>query len=341
MKTQKNRKLNIAVVTGGDSSEYSVSLKTAATVARTLDKNRYIPYIITIRNKEWYLGTPGNRGTEVNKNDFSIILNGEVVRFDCVFMTIHGTPGEDGKLPAYFDMLKIPYTCSSVLTSALTFNKFATKVFISNLGINTPRGVLLTREKDPGLTDIALKIGFPCFVKPNNSGSSFGITKVKEESELNTALEKAFKVDNEVLVEKCVDGMELSGGMLKTPEREIIFPPTELVSKTEFFDFAAKYEGASEEITPARLPEKVLNEFRKMSSFIYNSLQCNGIVRIDYFYSNRAIYFLELNTVPGMTDTSIVPQQIEAMGLKLSDVFTMSVEDAISRSSGNRIKQSL
>ncbi len=331
MRAQQNRRINIAVVTGGDSSEYSVSLKTAATVARTLDKNRFNPYVITIRNNEWYLGTPDDRGPEVNKNDFSITVKGDIIRFHCVFMTIHGTPGEDGKLPAYFDMLKIPYTCSSVLTSALTFNKFATKIFISNLGINTPGGILLRREEEPGFTDIALKIGFPCFVKPNNSGSSFGITKVKEERELNSALQKAFMEDNEVLVEKCVDGMELSGGMLKTREKELIFPPTELVSKTEFFDFAAKYEGASDEITPARLPEKVLNEFSKMSSLIYDSLQCNGIVRIDYFYSNGTIYFLELNTVPGMTETSIVPQQIEAMGLKLSDVFTMAVEDAIKR----------
>ncbi len=332
MLTEYKSKLNIAVVTGGDSSEYSVSLKTAATVARTLDKKRYNPIILTIRNNEWYYGTPDDPGPEVNKNDFTVTVNNKKIVFDCVFMTIHGTPGEDGKLPAYFDMLKIPYTCSNVLTSALTFNKYATKVFLSNLGIQTAPGILIERGKPFSYDEIVIKLGFPCFVKPNNSGSSFGVTRVKQESELKDAIEKAFVEDREVLVEKCIEGMELSGGVLKTSDRELILPPTELVSKTEFFDFAAKYEGASEEITPARLPEKVIASIANTSSLIYDTLQCSGIVRIDYFYSSGNIYFLELNTVPGMTETSIVPQQVEAAGMKLSEFFTIAVEDAIFRS---------
>ncbi len=320
---------NIAIVTGGYSSELPVSLKTAATVASNLDKSKFSPFIITVEKNKWFLGTPQDQGPEVDKNDFSVTLDGKKIKFDCVFMTIHGSPGEDGKLPAYFDMLKIPYTSSNVLTSSLTFNKHATKIHLGNTGLNTQEGILMRKGEDIPSKTAAAKIGFPCFVKPNSGGSSIGITKVKQENELENALKKAFDEDDEVLVEKCIEGVEITAGILKTKTRELIFPLTELVPKTEFFDYAAKYEGASEEITPARLPEKAVKDFARTSSYIYDLLQCRGIVRIDYFYDNGKIYFMEINTVPGMTEASLIPQQIRAMGMSLCQVFTLAIEDAI------------
>ena len=320
---------NIAIVAGGDSSEYVISVASAANIFKSLDIKRYRPFIVTVRQDKWILGSPDEKGPEIDRNDFSFTLDGEKNRFDCVFMAIHGTPGEDGKLQAYFDLLRIPYTTCGVLTSALTFNKYACKGFLNNFGILSPRAMLVRKGYRFDTRKITAEIGLPCFVKPNNGGSSFGVTRVTMESQMKDALHKAFREDNEVIVEEFIKGIELTGGVLKTADRELIMPLTEIVSKNEFFDFGAKYNREADEITPARISDTLTRECQAISSMIYDVLDCRGIVRIDYILSGKKFYFLEVNTVPGMTDTSIIPQQLEAMGIDISDVFTMAIEDAI------------
>ncbi len=320
---------NIAIAAGGDSSEYIVSVQSASNILKLLDKKHYKPYIITIRENQWVLGTLDDPGPEIDKNDFSVTVNGRKIWFDCVFISIHGTPGEDGKLQAYFDLLNIPYTTSGVLSTSITFNKYFCKGFLNNFGILSAKAMLI-REGDKFNTDkIAAEIGIPCFVKPNNGGSSFGVTKVTKDSQLKDAIQKAFKEDIEVIVEELIEGTELTGGVIKTKCRELIFPLTEIVSMNEFFDFNAKYKKEVNEITPARISGSHTKKCRKLSSFIYDILDCRGIIRVDYILSNDKFYFLEVNTVPGMTDTSIIPQQAEALGLDISDLFTMAIEDAI------------
>jgi D-alanine-D-alanine ligase len=319
----------IAIVAGGDSSEYIISVESATNIYNSIDKERYKPYIVTIRDDRWVLGTFGDSGPEVDKNDFSAVIEGKKIRFDCVVMAIHGTPGEDGKLQAYFDLLRIPYNTCGMLTSAMTFNKYVCKGFLNNFGILSARAMLVRKGHKADTKRIAAEIGLPCFVKPNNGGSSFGASKVTEVGKLKNALDLAFKEDNEVIVEEYIGGTELTGGVIKTSERELILPITEIVSKNEFFDFNAKYKHESEEITPARIPAQAADECSRISSLIYDVLDCRGIVRIDYIYSHEKFYFLEVNTVPGMAGTSIIPQQVTAAGLDITEVFTMVIEDAI------------
>jgi D-alanine-D-alanine ligase len=320
---------NIAIVAGGDSSEYIVSVASASNIRRSLDPKRYNPYVITIKDSRWTLGTLDDPGPELDKNDFSVTLAGQKIRFDCVFMSIHGTPGEDGKLQAYFDLLHIPYTTCGVLTSAMAFNKYVCKGFLNNFGIFSAKAMLVRKGYKFDSKKIAAEMGLPCFVKPNNGGSSFGVTMVTKESQIRDALHRALKEDDEVIIEEFIDGTELTCGVLKTVAREILFPITEIVSKNEFFDFNAKYNREADEITPARIPASLTRECRKTSSLIYDILDCRGIVRIDYILRGNRFYFLEVNTVPGMTDTSIIPQQAEAMGLDISELFSLAIEDAI------------
>jgi D-alanine-D-alanine ligase len=320
---------NIAIVAGGDSSEYVISVESAANIFNTLDKKKYNPYIITIKDNRWVLGTLDDQGPAIDKNDFSALIEGKKLVFDCVVMAIHGTPGEDGKLQAYFDLLNIPYNTCGMLTSAMTFNKYICKGFLNNFGIHSAKAMLVREGYKADTKRIAAEIGLPCFVKPNNGGSSFGASKVTEEGRLKDALELAFKEDNEVIVEEYIGGIELTGGVIKTGDREFILPITEIVSKNEFFDFKAKYKHESEEITPARIPAQAADECNRLSSLIYDILDCRGIVRIDYIYRQEKFYFLEVNTVPGMAGTSIIPQQVEAAGLDISEVFTMIIEDSI------------
>lgn len=320
---------NIAIVAGGDSSEYIVSVASASNIRKSLDKKRYNPFLITIKGNRWIQGTLENPGNEIDKNDFSMTLNGEKIVFDCVFIAIHGTPGEDGKLQAYFDLLRIPYTTCGVLTSALTFNKYICKGFLNNFGILSAKAMLVRKGYNSDIKKIAKEMGLPCFIKPNSGGSSFGVTMVARESQIKDAIHKAFKEDNEVIIEEFISGTELTGGVIKTGYREILLPLTEIVSNNEFFDFNAKYNREADEITPARIPGKLTRECQNISSFIYDLLDCRGIVRIDYILSNEKFYFLEVNTVPGMTDTSIIPQQAEAIGMDTTELFTLAIEDAI------------
>ncbi len=323
---------NIAIVAGGDSSEYIVSVESASNIKKSLDTKRYNPYLITIKGNRWVLGTPDDPGPEIDKNDFSVSLNGEKKVFDCVFMAIHGTPGEDGRLQAYFELLNIPYTTCGVLTSAVTFNKYMCKGFLNNFGVLSAKAMLVRRGNKFDSKKIAAAIGLPCFIKPNNGGSSFGVTRVTKESQIKDAVNKALMEDDEVIIEEFIEGTELTGGVIKTADREILFPLTEIVSKNEFFDFNAKYNRQADEITPARISDRLTRECQEISSAIYDILDCRGIVRIDYILNDGKFYFLEVNTVPGMTDTSIIPQQAEAMGMPITELFTLAIEDAIESS---------
>jgi D-alanine-D-alanine ligase len=319
---------NIAIVGGGDSSEFVISEKSAAQILELINKDKYRPFPVTLRGTEWFARMPDGKDFPVDLRDFSITPNGEKIRFEYAFIIIHGTPGENGKLQAYLDIQKIPYNTSSVLSSALTFNKYVCKIYLKNFGITTAEAVLINKTRDFSNNEIIEKVGLPCFVKPNNGGSSFGTSRVNKPEEMGNALNEAFKEDDEVIIESFVKGTELSCGLVKTREEEIIFPITEIVSTNEFFDYEAKYtEGKAEEITPARVSEEITKRCRQMASEIYDHLNCRGIVRIDFIVRGNQIFFLELNSVPGMSKESIVPKQIRSMGLKVEDIIDKVIAD--------------
>ncbi len=328
-------KKNIAIVCGGDSSEYIVSMNSANQIAQWLDQEKYNIYTVVAKGTEWIVKSEQVCDLIVNKDDFSFTLNNQKTKFDCALITIHGTPGEDGKMQGYFDTLRIPYTTSNTLASALTFNKIFSKNYIKTFNIHQARWVSLSKGDTIDANRLLEVTGLPCFVKPNCGGSSFGITKVKEKEKLKDAIEYAFKEDDEVIIEEFLEGTELTCGMIKTKEKTIIFPPTEIVSKNEFFDYDAKYNGMADEITPARISEELTREVQKLSSQIYDIFQLNGIVRIDYIYSKNKLFFMEVNTVPGMSAASIVPQQVEAMGLSMKDIFSLAINDALERNKNN------
>lgn len=319
---------NIAIIGGGDSSEHVVSVKSAEQILDLISKDKYRPFPITVRGTEWIAKLPDGKEIPVDLRDFSISPDSEKIRFEYAFIIIHGTPGENGKLQAYLDMQKIPYNTSSVLSSALSFNKYVCKMYLKNFGITTAEAVLINKENEFSHAEIIDKVGLPCFVKPNNGGSSFGTSRVNKADEMENALNEAFKEDNEIIIESFVKGTELSCGLLKTSKEEIIFPITEIVSSNEFFDYEAKYtEGKSEEITPARVSEDIYRRCKQMSSEIYDHLYCKGIVRIDFIVRGNQIYFLELNSIPGMSKESIIPKQIRAMGLQEEEIINKIIED--------------
>lgn len=322
-------KKNIAIIGGGDSSESIVSLKSAAQIKQWLDKERYNVYTVLIDQAKWVLQDEEHPNVLVDKNDFSILLNNEKVVFDCALIAIHGTPGEDGKLQSYFDLVKIPYTTPNAFISALTFNKYACKAYMKEAGIKMAEAVLVRKNDAFDLEAIIEKVGLPCFVKPNGGGSSFGISKVKQKEEVIEAVNKAMEEDSEVIIEAFIEGTEVTNGVVKTAEKEIVLPITEIVSHNDFFDYDAKYTGKSDEITPARLSDELTQKVQQLSSRIYDILDCKGIVRVDYIIEDEEPYFLEINTVPGMSGASIIPQQAQAMGLQMPDLFTLVIEDCI------------
>lgn len=317
----------IAIVAGGDSSEFEVSVKSANVVSKVLS-SKYIIYIIMIRGTNWYWEDPKGRYHYIDKNDFTLKIDDERVRFDGVFIAIHGTPGENGLLQGYFDMMGIHYTSCNAFCSALTFNKLATKLFLKEYKINMAEAILIRKSEPTDFESIIKRIGLPCFVKPNDSGSSFGVTKVKKSEELLSAIEIAFKESNEVLIEAFMKGREVACGVVKTKNKKLVLPVTEIISKNEFFDYEAKYTpGRSNEITPADLPEPITDEIQRLSSLISDLLGCKGIVRVDFIIVGGKPWFLEINTVPGMTAESIVPKQAEAAGISPEDMYSMVVED--------------
>ena len=324
-------KKNIAVVAGGNSSEYQISINSAQELSFNLDKKEYNVFIVIVKGSDWTVSY-ADKIISIDKNDFSFKTNGSKVVFDCALIAIHGTPGEDGKLQSYFDLLKIPYTSCDVFTSALSFNKFACKNFLNEFGVKTAKSHLIKKNEAFDLDDILNKLPVPIFVKPNNSGSSFGISKVTQRDELQTAIFNAFSEDEEIIIEEFIKGTEVSCGLVITKSEKHIFPLTEIVSENDFFDYEAKYTvGKATEITPARLPDDLKQKCMDISDLIYTKLGCNGIVRIDYIISSNIPYFLEINTVPGMSKESIVPKQIEAYGSKIGEMLELVIKDALIR----------
>jgi len=323
----------IALLLGGDSAESVISARSAGQMLQHLDDALYDIYPITVKGTSWIYAHNGTT-IDVDKNDFSLTIDGQRIRFDCAVPMIHGTPGEDGRLQAYFELMRVPYTTCGVLASSLTFNKHACKTYLNSLGILFPKGKLIRKGEKVNAQELFSILGFPCFIKPNNGGSSFGVTKIKTGDELDAALEAAFAEDaQEVLVEEYIEGTEITCGLVKLNEEIIIFPVTEIVSKKEFFDVEAKYEaGMSDEITPARISESLLADCETLSAAIYRYLNCLGIVRIDYMIRDGSLYFLEVNTIPGMSTASIIPKQIEAMGkMAVKDLYTNLINEAIER----------
>lgn len=325
-------KLNIAVVAGGEQSEVVVSIKSAQGIVSFLDKRLFNPFLVVIEKNNWHVVLDNEIEVPIDKNDFSFEQNGKMVQFDCAYITIHGIPGEDGRLQGYFEMIDMPYTSCNVLTSALTYNKYFCNQFLRNFDINVAPSFHLSAKDDIHIEKIGSKIGFPCFVKPNLGGSSFGVTKVKTTTELPEAIQKAFKESDEIIIERFLNGVEVTNGIYKTQKKTVILPVTEVVPKNEFFDFDAKYKGQVEEITPARISAQLTESIQQTSSKIYDLLNCHGIIRIDYIITDgNQINLLEVNTTPGMTPTSFIPQQIPYAGLSVTEVLTEIIEDSIEK----------
>ena len=324
-------KLNIAFVTGGFSGEAEISYKSAITIEQNIDKEKWTLYKIDIRTDGWFYEVPSGKIIEVDKNDFSLMVNHEKIRFSAVLIGIHGTPGEDGKLQGYFDMMNIPYTSCDAATSALTFNKRYTVAVAAFAGIHVARSVHLFRENALKGEEILKHLNLPVFVKPNNGGSSIGMSKVNEECKLGGALDLAFAEDDQVLVEEFIKGRELTIGVFRSKGAIITLPITEIKSKKEFFDYEAKYLGASEEITPAQIDNEMAAQVRTEAVKAYSVFNCNGVVRIDFIYNeaDQQPYMLEINTVPGQSEASIVPQQVKAMGWTLTDFYTALIEECL------------
>lgn len=317
-------KKNIALVTGGFSGEAVISYRSARTIDSHLDRNLFNVYTIDINSDGWFYN-----GTAVDKNDFSIIADGNKITFDAVFIGMHGTPGEDGKLQGYFDTLGIPYTGCDAATSALTFNKRYAVSVAGNSGIAVSKSVLLIKNVFESTDEIRYGLKFPVFVKPNNGGSSIGMSKANVPEELDAAIEKAFKEDNQVLVEEMISGREFTVGVFKSKGNIIVLPITEIIAHADvpFFDFEAKYEGKSTEVTPAEVNEVVADKIREMAKKIYSVFNCRGVVRIDFIYNEEAgkPFMLEINTVPGQSEASVVPQQVRALGWSLDEFYTKLV----------------
>jgi D-alanine-D-alanine ligase len=326
----KQLKRTIAIVCGGDSSEHDVSLRSGQGIYSFFDKERYEVYIVEIRGTDWNVQLPDGMTSRINMNDFSFQQDGKTRFFDYAYITIHGTPGENGILQGYFDMIKMPYSTSNVLVEAMTFNKFVLNQYMRGYGVKVAESVLIRRgqEQQVSKKDIIDRVGMPCFVKPANDGSSFGVSKVNKPDQLAAALRVAMMESDEVMIESFLEGTEITVGCYKTKQKEVVFPVTEVVTKNEFFDYDAKYNGQVEEITPARISPELTERAQKLTSAIYDILHCNGIIRIDYIISPKGdITMLEINTTPGMTPTSFIPQQVRAAGLSMTDVLTDIVEN--------------
>lgn len=319
---------NIAIVMGGYSSEVEISLKSGEVVFESLDTSKYKPFKVHILKDRWVL-VQNDQEYQMNKDDFSAEIENEKVTFDCVFNAIHGSPGENGVLLAYFDLLDIRHTSAPFYQMALTFNKRDTLSVVKEYGIKAAVSFYLNQGDTINTQDIIEKVGLPCFVKPNNAGSSFGISKVYKEIEMMAAIEKAYKEDSEILIESFLDGTEVSVGVIQYEGKIKVLPMTEIVSENDFFDYNAKYEGASQEITPARIPEDTRKRVEEVAAKVYKILNMSGFSRSEYIVVDGEPYFLEMNTVPGMTRESILPQQAKEAGISLTELFGNAIEMAI------------
>lgn len=321
-------KRNIAVIAGGNSSEREVSLRSAGTIMNHLDKELYNPFLVEIKGNSMTVITD-DTNIPVDLNDFSFSKDGEKVNFHYAYIIIHGTPGENGILEGYLKMVDIPHSTCGVLASALTFNKFMLNQFLKSFGIRIADSIMLRKGDTITADDVVEKIGLPCFIKPSDGGSSFGTTKVKEPEQIEAAIEAAFNESDEIMIESFMQGTEVTNGYYKTKQREVFLPVTEVVPKRDFFDYEAKYNGAVEEITPARIPDELRDRIQMLTAAIYKIVGCNGIIRNDYIITEEnKINLLEINTIPGMTETSFIPQQIRAAGMTVKEVLTEIIENS-------------
>lgn len=324
-------KQKIALVTGGYSGESVISYKSAQTIYNHLNKELFDVYLIDINPEGWYYVEGKNRVSNIDKNDFSLQLDGQKIIFDAVFIGMHGTPGEDGKLQGYFDMLGLPYTSCNAATSALTFNKRYTVAVAAMAGIAVAPSVHLFAHTPYDIATILQQLQLPVFVKPNNGGSSIGMSKVHKGNELQAAIEKAFAEDSQVLVEQMIKGREFTVGVFKAKGEIQVLPITEVIAKNEFFDYEAKYHGASTEVTPAAIGQEWRNSIEAAARNIYAVCNCSGVVRIDFIYDEAAgqPYMLEINTVPGQSEASIIPQQVRAKGWTLQEFYSLLLQEAL------------
>lgn len=329
----KNLKRNIAIVCGGDSSEHDVSLRSAQGLYSFFDKERYNVYIVDVKGNDWHVELEDGNVAPIDRNDFSFIgEDGKAVVFDYAYITIHGTPGENGIMQGYFDLIHLPYSTSGVLVEAMTFNKYVLNNYLRAFGVRVADSILLRLGENYDEKAVEQRLGMPVFVKPAADGSSFGVSKVKNADQLAPALRVAFMESDEVMIEGYMKGTEISIGCYKTREKSVVFPATEVVTKNEFFDYDAKYNGQVQEITPARIADATAKKVAEETSRIYDILHCNGIIRIDYIITkdaegNDVVNMLEINTTPGMTPTSFIPQQVRAASLDIKDVLSDIVEN--------------
>lgn len=322
------KRLNIALLAGGNSSEREIALQSAAQIYEALDKERYNIFLIDLHHRNWSYTAPDGTKWQVDKNDFSITVAGEKTVFDYALILIHGTPGEDGKLQGYLEMMEIPFSSCSMTSSVITFDKMTTKQTLRGK-VNLAREVFLRRGEEFDSEAITAELGLPLFVKPNASGSSFGVTRVTKAEELKKAVELAFTESEEVLIEECITGREMGCGVMIVGGKEYIFPITEIIAKNAFFDYEAKYTaGMSEEITPAEISEEVKRELNRMTLEAYRACRCSGVVRVDFIVTEEGKpYFIELNSIPGMSGGSIVPKQAREMGMTLGELYQLIIED--------------
>lgn len=323
-------KKKVAIVAGGDSGEYEISIKSGRMVYNHLDREKYDPYFVIIHGLDWHAETDEGIKYVIDRNDFSFSGMDEKVRFDIVFIAIHGSPGENGRLLAYFDMLGLPYTSCNHLVSALTFDKHVSKQLVSFFGVKVADWMMIRKGQQLNADSIIKKLGMPLFVKPNNNGSSVGVSKVKTTDGLIPAIHVAFEDDDEVLIEAFMPGREITCGVIKDEGKIIAFPVTEIIPKKEFFDYEAKYtQGMSDEVVPADIPADIFNQCQDISIFLYDKLNCSGVVRFDYIFNGDLIRFLEVNTVPGLTEASIVPKMARAYGWTVEQLFDKMLINAI------------
>ncbi|MBQ6870527.1 MAG: D-alanine--D-alanine ligase [Alistipes sp.] len=326
-------RLKVALLAGGNSSEREIALGSANQIASALDSAKYDVKVIDLHYRNMTYTAPDGTEWEVDKNDFSLTVAGEKIVFDYALIIIHGTPGEDGKLQGYLDMMGIPYSSCSQTSSTITFDKISTKRAVAGRGINLAREVFICRGDKVEPQAIVDKLGLPIFVKPNASGSSFGVTKVTSVEQIEAAVEAAFAESDQVLIEECIVGREFGCGVVVTEDREILLPITEIVSKRDFFDYQAKYtEGLSDEITPAQISEDVRKKLNRMTLEAYRACRCSGIVRIDFIVTQAGEpYMIEINSIPGMSSGSIVPKQVREAGMTLGELYDIVIEDSLKR----------
>ena len=322
-------KKNIAIVMGGYSSEVNISLKSGNVVYNHLNKEKYNPFRVHILKEKWVALDTSDTEYTIDKNDFSFLLGDKKIIFDCVFNAIHGAPGENGELLAYFNLINLKHTSAPFYQMALTFNKRDTLSVVKEYGIKTAVSVYLNKGDVVNLDKIIAKVGLPCFVKPNNAGSSYGISKVHTKTEMLPALEKAYQEDSEILIESFLDGPEVSVGVIKYKGETKVLPITEIVTENDFFDYEAKYEGKSQEITPARISEAIKMKVEEAAKKVYTILNMSGFSRSEFILVDNEPYFLEMNTVPGLTENSILPQQAQAAGIILKELFDNAIENAL------------